>query len=334
MMESATGLICTAIVFVFLIIRWTFFIRNFLLKLSLFAVIILGCIAAVKTFSSLSNETNSRPAIDKLKLPLLTKYGNPYLQDTSNLETENGNYVWLNVCEQELSEEWSKKSSMDYYGKDLRGNEIKYTLIRFLTSKGLTKDAEGIGSLSKKEIKAVEKGIPDVNFIGVFNPTARIQKILWEFHTYSKGGNPSGHSVIQRLEFWKAAVGIIKENLLFGVGTGDVEKAFDVQYEKINSPLVKEWQLRSHNQFLAIGIAFGIIGLLWFLFTLSYPIIAEKKFNDYLYMTFFIIAVLSMFTEDTLETQAGVTLFAFFNSFFLFCKEKSINDSDGTVSNT
>ena len=30
---------------------------------------------------------------------------------------------------------------------------------------------------------------------------------------------------------------------------------------------------------------------------------------------------LSMFTEDTLETQIGVTLFAFFNSFLVFCRE-------------
>jgi len=35
------------------------------------------------------------------------------------------------------------------------------------------------------------------------------------------------------------------------------------------------------------------------------------------YLSFFIIAVISFLTEDTLETQAGVTFFAFFNSFFL-----------------
>jgi len=334
MMESATGLICTTIVSVFLITRLFFSTRKAVLKLSLLSVIILGLAFAVKTFSSLTTEMNNRPTIDKRKLPMLTKNRNPYLQDTINHETENGNYLWLDVCEKELSEEWNKKSKLEYSGKDLRGNELKYTLIRFLASKGSTKDAEGVDALSEKEVQAIEKGIPNVNFMGMFNPTARIQKIIWEFNTYTKGGNPSGHSVVQRLEFWKTAVSIIKENLLFGVGTGDVEKAFDAQYEKMNSPLTKGWRLRSHNQFLAIGTAFGIIGLLWFLFTLFYPIVAEKKFKDYFYMTFFIIAFLSMFTEDTLETQAGVTFFAFFNSFYLFCREKPINDSGDTVSNT
>ncbi len=86
----------------------------------------------------------------------------------------------------------------------------------------------------------------------------------------------------------------------------------------MNSPLTKEWRLRSHNQFLAIGTAFGITGLLFFLFTLLYPLLKHKKYNSYLYLMFFTIAFLSMFTEDTLESQAGVTFFAFFNCFFLF----------------
>ena len=29
-----------------------------------------------------------------------------------------------------------------------------------------------------------------------------------------------------------------------------------------------------------------------------------------------------MFTEDTIETQIGVTLFAFFNSFLVFCRDE------------
>jgi len=271
----------------------------------------------------MTDELNSVTAIDKEQLPLLTKNGNPYAHDTINQDIENGNYVWIFICEKELSEEWNKKSSMYYHGKDLSGNEIKYTLIRFLTSKGLPKDAEGINALSEKEVKGIEKGVPNVNFIGIFNPTARLQKIIWEINLYIKGGNPSGHSVVQRFEFWKAAIGIIKENFLFGVGTGDTKNVFEYQYEKMNSPLTKESRYRSHNQFLAIGTAFGIIGICWFLISLFYPLLREKNFQDYFYSTFFIIAFLSMLTEDTLETQAGATFFAFFNSLFLFCRRKS-----------
>jgi hypothetical protein len=38
----------------------------------------------------------------------------------------------------------------------------------------------------------------------------------------------------------------------------------------------------------------------------------------FLYLVFLLTIILSMLTEDTIETQAGVTFFAFFNSFLFF----------------
>ncbi|MBI3500883.1 MAG: O-antigen ligase family protein [Bacteroidetes bacterium] len=320
MLESETGLICIAIPSSVLLFRFILKTKNTIVKWSLcilFAAILIG---VIKLFLFVSDNFNLS---SNKKCPAASKNGVPYTTNSSSTEIENGNYVWQCICEKELADEWNKKSKIDYGGKDLSGNEIKYTLIRFLTSKGLNKDAEGMQTLSSEEIKAIEKGIPNKNFIGIFNPTARLQKIFWEFNLYSGGGNPSGHSVVQRFEFWKAAMGIIKENFFFGVGTGDVDTAFVLEYEKINSPLKQEWRLRSHNQFLAIGTAFGIVGMVWFLIALFYPLIAEKKWKDYFYIIFFTIAFLSMLTEDTLESQTGVTFFAFFNSLFLFCRKEN-----------
>lgn len=81
--------------------------------------------------------------------------------------------------------------------------------------------------------------------------------------------------------------------------------------------------MRSHNQYLSIGVAFGIVGLIWFLITLFYPMFLQGKNVDYLYVTFLLIAVISFLTEDTLETQAGVTFYAFFNSFFLLITKRN-----------
>ena len=323
MMESATGLLCTIAVSGILLIRVIIKAKNIFLKISMSTLLIIVCIFASHFFYSTVTQLKLASNAHKVPLLFLTQNGNAYSQDTLNKEIENGYYVWRNVCDKELAEEWSKRSTFDYYGKDLRENEIKYTLIRFLTSKGLNKDSEAVASLAPKEIAAIEKGIPNVNFLALFNPTARLQKIVWEFNIYLKGGNPSGHSVVQRFEFWKAAIGIIKENPLIGVGTGDVKHAFEEQYNKMNSPLTKEWRLRSHNQFLAIGTAFGLIGIVLFLITLFYPLFTKQKFNDYFYLMFFCVAFLSLFGEDTLETQNGVTFFAFFNSYFLFCRQNN-----------
>ena len=38
----------------------------------------------------------------------------------------------------------------------------------------------------------------------------------------------------------------------------------------------------------------------------------------FFYLVFFLIMVFSMLSDDTLETQAGATLFAFFMAFLLF----------------
>ncbi len=319
MMESETGLVCIGIATIILMIYGIFKLHNYFAKTVLAVLLLTTGSAIAELFYYANNKLPPGPAAE---LPRFTKSGNVYSNDTLNYENENGNKVWTSVCEKELQKEWEKRSNIKYDGRDLKGNELKYTLIRFLASKGIPKDSASLSALTGEEIRAVEKGIPNAEYMKILNPLARIQKIEWEFENYIRGGNPSGHSVVQRFEFWKAAIGIIKENLFFGVGTGDLDIAFADQYEKMNSPLTKEWRLRSHNQFLAITAAFGITGLLWFLFSLLYPVVKEKKVFNYFYITFFIIALLSFLTEDTLETQAGVTFFAFFNSLLLFCGKK------------
>jgi O-antigen ligase len=146
----------------------------------------------------------------------------------------------------------------------------------------------------------------------------RLHEIAWEIDVYKKTGNPNGHSLTQRFEYWKTATRIIKNNLLFGVGTGDLGLAFQEEYNKSNSVLEQRWRLRSHNQYLSIAVGMGIIGLLWFLLTLFYPMFKLNMQSNFLYLSFFVIAIVSFLTEDTLETQAGVTFFAAFNSYFLF----------------
>ena len=121
-----------------------------------------------------------------------------------------------------------------------------------------------------------------------------------------------------RLEFWKAAVYIIQRNLWVGVGTGDVQRAFDKAYYRTNTKLSHEWRLRSHNQFLAITVAFGLTGLLVFLISIIYPALALRKKLSGLYWLFLSIALISFLTEDTLETQSGVSFFAYFNTLFLW----------------
>ena len=258
--------------------------------------------------------------VDKSELATHTVYGNAYLHETVKPQTENGNRTWIYLCWEELDEEWPKRSSIDFDGPDKKGNEIKYTLIRYMTSKGLRKDAEGLASLSDAEIKVIENGGANANKSGIGNIASRTYQLVWEYRNYKLGGNPSGHSLAMRFEYWKASLHIINNSFWLGVGTGDLPSAFTNYYEESGSVLGDEWRRRAHNQYLAMMATFGVFGLIWFLLTLFLPPIMMRKFSDYHFLIFFIVAVVSMLSEDTIESQVGVTFFAYFNSLLLFAR--------------
>lgn len=319
LMESITGISALiAAGFVFLLYKIMMLKKPVFkyLLLSFFLFIIGG--GSYALYKIVSRETKK----DELNVAALEKYtalGNPYHHETpENGLTENGHYIWIYYAEDELKEAWNKRSNIDFFWKDLKGNVLRFTLVRYLTSKNLRKDAEGLSKLSDKEIRAIERGVSNVNYLGTTSLKGRLKEIKWEIQTYLETGEASGHSATQRFEAWKMAAGIISENSLFGVGTGDIQTAFDEQYEKTNSTLDKKSRIRSHNQYLSITVAFGLFGLAWFLFSLIYPVVKLNHYSDFLYMAFFIVALFSFVTEDTLETQAGVTFFAYLNSFLLF----------------
>ena len=98
--------------------------------------------------------------------------------------------------------------------------------------------------------------------------------------------------------------------------------AFERQYERMQTKLAPDQRWRSHNQFLSILVGFGIPGLAWFLLAIFYPLYLRGYRHDFFMNLFLLIALLSMLTEDTIESQTGVTFFAFFYTLFLFARRR------------
>jgi hypothetical protein len=242
-------------------------------------------------------------------------------------ETENGHHLWIYIQWDEMREAWNKRSSIPFDSLNRKGETNAYTVVRFLTSKGWRKDADAVERLTQEEVTAIEKGVANHVFLKRFSVRGRIYEFLWGYENYRKTGNPTGSSVMQRLEFWKASAGIIRDNWLTGVGTGDMNTAFSEQYEKMQTKLDPSQRWRSHNQFLSILIGMGIFGLIWFVLAIILPPVMMHRTGDYFLMVFLIITGLSMLTEDTIETQMGVTFFAFFYSFFLFARETIVHQA-------
>ena len=246
-----------------------------------------------------------------------TALGTKYIHDTINFGVEDGKHTGLYLAETEMAAAWNEISQLDFYGKDHAGQLLKYTLIRYLTSKDLRKDSEGVAQLTKKDIRAVENGIANVNYLENPSIRTRISKIILGYQQYVSMSDPNGSSVLQRIEYLKASAHIIKNNFWIGVGTGDLPLHFKKAYQEIDTVLKEKWQWRSHNQYLSMLVGFGFFGLLWFLFALIFPFFSSVNYRHFLYTIFMAILLMSMLTEDTIENQAGVTFFAFFNAFFL-----------------
>jgi hypothetical protein len=316
-----TGLLIFIITLTILIFYMALHKRGLILKISTIAGVVILFFLGWLYARNIARDVIHINPVDFNSLDKVTKLGNPYWHNLAATQVENGNYVYLYIANDEMRKAWNSRSSYDFDGKDKAGQEIKSTLMRFLTSKGYRKDAEGVNKLTDQEVAMIEDGVASVVYIEKSTLYVRIYKIFWEYIRYEATHNPSGHSVMQRLEFWKTSRAIIKEHWLTGVGTGDLGNAFQEEYEKTGSLLDNEFRWRSHNQFLTIFATFGVFGFVWFIFSLIYPAARLGKFHDFYYLSFFIIIILSMLTEDTLETQAGVTPFAFFTSFYLFAKK-------------
>lgn len=311
LLQSFTGIIIIGIIS-FTALSWVLFSKNSIfVKLSFSALVIaaIGYLAFI--IIDEWKRYNVRIEVNYKTLPLATKNGELYSYDTVSKFTENGTRVWFYIAGKELKKEWNKRSWQPFDSSDFRGNPLKHTLIRYLSSKGYTKDSVGVSKLTDEDLKNIENGFPNYLYTNTSHIRTRIHELIWELGQAAENQNPTGHSLSMRYEFWKTSWHIIKRHSFIGVGTGDVEVALKQQYSKDKTALNPKWQLHSHNQFLAVGIALGFAGILLFLLSLFTPFIFRKNRSRF-FVFFLLIQFLSFFNEDTLETQAGVTFCVFF----------------------
>ncbi|HBG69744.1 MAG: hypothetical protein A2W93_09865 [Bacteroidetes bacterium GWF2_43_63] len=318
-LESFTGYVVMISLLFFIPFLYWSFLRKRRIKYVLLAALLLTTILGIAGFLDVKNRCFPEPYIkDFSELPKQTINGNYYIQDTVNLLTENGHYMYVNLNVPEMIPVWNNRSQSKIIESDSMAAGKINILTRYLTSKGLPKDSAGVMQLSDTDIRNIENGYSNC-LLPEFDPyRERMYRFLWELNYYKLTGDPSGHSLTQRFEYWKTALSLISQKPVFGFGTGDITNAFQHEYVRSNSIIKKEYRLRSHNQYLSIAVALGIAGLIVFIFSLAAPFLFHKIPDYKLYLGFIFIFLLSLLNEDTLETQVGVTFYALFNSFILF----------------
>lgn len=326
LLESFTGFAILFLGSIALLFIYSIRFKEFNKKLSCW----LGIVALVGAVVVLAFDSISSyyiPKEDKNNVAKFTVHGEKYDHNFQSDQLENGYYVYMNYAPKEVKNTWNSRSLTGFLENDVNGNQIKWTLIRYMTSKGLKKDREGVLALSEQDIKNIQNGICNIDH-AQGGMRKRIDETIFELNQYLQTGDPNGKSIAQRLEYWKTGIHIISKNALIGVGTGDPQRAYDKAYQETNTLLEEKMQLRAHNQFLTIFICFGIIGLVWFLGAIIYPLILRPEKLDFFFISFFVVVMLSFLWEDTLETQVGVSFFAFFYSLWMIADRSSY---EGTI---
>ncbi|MFB6258880.1 MAG: hypothetical protein ABEH38_09315, partial [Flavobacteriales bacterium] len=145
-------------------------------------------------------EVEESPLNKTEQLPEHTANGTAYQHHPKEKVLENGYYVHLYVCPPELKKAWNARSEIPFSGKDREGNLLRTTLIRYMTSKGLKKDAEGMKKMSEADIQRVEEGVANIALYRANPVRKRVQRVIFSLDQYMRGENPSGNSLTMRFE--------------------------------------------------------------------------------------------------------------------------------------
>jgi O-antigen ligase len=125
----------------------------------------------------------------------------------------------------------------------------------------------------------------------------------------------------ERLLIWKSALGVIKENLVLGVGAGDASDKLKEEFKRRGYVNGFYDNLNAHNQFLEILLENGLIGLILFITVLGYMSYLAINQQNLLSGLFIIMMVIFFMFETVLNRLAGITFFPFFSFLLIHLKQ-------------
>lgn len=175
-----------------------------------------------------------------------------------------------------------------------------------------------VKSNSKRVIAILFTGFISVSFILTipsfkqkFNQFLEVEKIGFDRNNY--------RSISSRFGKIEASLEVIKNNLWFGTGTGDVKDELVKEYKKMNFVMGYKYRYNPHNQFLENLVRNGLIGgsicILVIYFLPMYISIRQK--NILLTAFIFIVCGVSL-TESILDLHKGITFYVFFVTLMIY----------------
>jgi O-antigen ligase len=150
--------------------------------------------------------------------------------------------------------------------------------------------------------------------IGARSRMASATEIVMNKHMSST----SGESTQVRYYVWHAAIEVIKEYPIFGVGIGNESVILIDQYTKDNYTGAAKEKLNAHDQYIQTTVSTGIIGLFVLLAGFLLPFIKAVKERRFVYGAFLVVVAANFLVEAMFELQSGTIFFGLFNSLLMF----------------
>ncbi len=138
------------------------------------------------------------------------------------------------------------------------------------------------------------------------------ERLKYSLEELSQSGINGTFAKDSRYMIWKSAFGVIRSNLVLGVGTGDASEELKKEFKSRGYTEGYYDNLNAHNQFLEILLENGIIGLIIFLSLLGYIIYIAISEHNLLLGLFIIMMVVFFMFETVLNRLAGITFFPLF----------------------
>lgn len=150
--------------------------------------------------------------------------------------------------------------------------------------------------------------------------TPMVQKRLQEMNTANmvapKGNNDNGTNV--RSGILRCDIQLLKEHWLVGVGTGNIQHELNACLGQFDTHVYKAFNYNTHNEYFNMWLTCGIAGLIILLSCLFYPLLKSFQSKNWLHVYFIVFMCISFTTENYLDRQMGVTLFALMQCLFFF----------------
>ena len=134
-----------------------------------------------------------------------------------------------------------------------------------------------------------------------------------------------------RSKIWKNVLIVASESPLWGYGYTNSQEALQLQYTKVNFRRAQIAKMNAHNQYLQTLLDGGIIGLVFLLLVIFYPVF--KRSQNFSIDAFFIIIILSLITESFFRRQFGVLFYTYFFSLFLVLQLENKKEKNAKQAN-